>query len=121
MRKLMWVIAVLALTGCGEQAGQGSKKPQAPVVTNPAEVAVPQWDVLVQGSTPQAVSDLTGWLIEHSFVSYVVTQDGKQRVLVGPFNSKAEAETRQAQVAAALVKAKKQNIEALVIEHSSVK
>lgn len=48
MRKLMWVIAVLALTGCGEQAGQGSKKPQAPVVANPAEVAVPQWDVLVQ-------------------------------------------------------------------------
>ncbi|MNR65865.1 hypothetical protein D3C85_1890980 [compost metagenome] len=56
-------------------------------------------------------------MIEHSFVSSVVTQDGKQRVLVGPFNSRAEAEARQADVTAALIKAKKQNIEALVVEH----
>ena len=116
---MIWVIAVLALTGCGERGEQAPKKPKAPVVATQSEVAAPQWDVLVQGSTPQAVSDLAGWLIEHSFVSYVVTRDGKQQVLVGPFSSKAEAEAKQVAVAAALVKAKKQNIEARVIEHSA--
>lgn len=119
MRRMMWVIAVLALAGCGERDQQAAKKPQAPVVSAQNEAAAPQWDVLVQGSTPQAVSDLTGWLIEHSFVSYVVTRDGKQQVLVGPFFNKAEAEAKQIAVAAALVKAKKQNIEAVVVEHSS--
>ena len=120
MRKMVWVIAVLALTGCGQQSGGESKKPQPPIVPAHVEAATPQWDVLVQGETVQAISDLTGWLIEHSFVSYVVTQDGKQRVLVGPFNSKAEAESRQADLIAALVRAKKMNIESLVVEHSTV-
>ena len=119
MRRMMWVIAVLVLAGCGERDQQASKKPQAPVVSTQNEAAAPQWDVLVQGSTPQAVSDLAGWLIEHSFVSYVVTREGKQQVLVGPFSSRAEAEAKQAVVSAALVKAKKQNIETLVIEHSN--
>ncbi|MNF53160.1 penicillin-binding protein activator LpoB [Pseudomonas sp. Irchel s3b6] len=117
MGKMIWMIAVVALVGCGQQAAQEPKKPRAPFISAPAEAATQQWDVLVQGQTVQAVSDLTGWLIEHSFVSSVVTQDGKQRVLVGPFNSRAEAEARQADVTAALIKAKKQNIEALVVEH----
>ncbi|MCU1753049.1 SPOR domain-containing protein [Pseudomonas sp. 6D_7.1_Bac1] len=120
MRKMALVIAVLALTGCGQETSGESKKAQAPVVSAPAVAAAPQWDVLVQGETVQAISDLTGWLIEHSFVSYVVTQDGKQRVLVGPFNSKAEAEARQAELTAALAKAKKMNIESMVVEHGAV-
>ena len=117
---MVWVIAVLALTGCGQQSGGESKKPQPPIAPAQVEAAAPQWDVLVQGETVQAISDLTGWLIEHSFVSYVVTQDGKQRVLVGPFTSKTEAEARQADLTAALARAKKMNIESLVIEHSAV-
>lgn len=36
---------------------------------------------------------------------------------MGPYKSKADAEAKQAEVLAALKKAKKQNIEVLVIEH----
>lgn len=70
----------------------------------------------MRGETTQAVSDLSGWLIEHSFVSNVVRENGKDRILLGPFGSKAEAEARQADLNAALAKAKKMNIESLIIE-----
>jgi cell division protein FtsN len=56
-------------------------------------------------------------LIEHSFISNVVKENGKTRVLLGPFSSKAEAEAKQAEVRAALTRAKKQNIELLIVEH----
>ncbi|WHS62406.1 SPOR domain-containing protein [Pseudomonas sp. G2-4] len=115
MRKLAWVIAVLVLAGCGE--GRDVKAPKPTATSAPAAVAAPQWGVEVRGETPQAVSDLTGWLIEHSFMSSVVRENGKDRVLVGPFSSKAEAEAKQEQVAAALVRAKKRNIEALVVDY----
>jgi Sporulation related domain. len=77
----------------------------------------PQWDLEVRGETPQAVSDLSGWLIEHSFVSNIVKENGKTRILLGPFSSKAEAEAKQTEVRAALTRAKKQNIELLVLDH----
>ncbi|MBA4361857.1 MAG: penicillin-binding protein activator LpoB, partial [Pseudomonas sp.] len=91
-------------------------KPQPAAAATSAQVAGPQWDLEVRGETPQAVSDLSGWLIEHSFVSSIVKENGKTRILLGPFNSKAEAEAKQAEVAAALTRAKKQNIEVLVLE-----
>ena len=115
MRKLVWVVAALVLAGCGEGKNVDAPKPQSAAVTAPAAVA-PQWDLEVRGETPQAVSDLSGWLIEHSFVSNVVVENGKARILVGPFSSKAEAEAKQAEVAAALTRAKKQNVELLVLE-----
>lgn len=114
VRKLAWVIAVLALAGCGEGRDVETPKPAA---TSAPAVAVPQWGVEVRGEIPQAVSDLTAWLIEHSFVSSVVKENGKDRVLVGPFNSKAEAEAKQEQLNAALVRAKKRNIESLVVDY----
>jgi cell division protein FtsN len=49
-------------------------------------------------------------------MSSVVKEDGKVRILMGPYNSKAEAEAKQAEVAAAITRAKKQNIELLVLE-----
>ena len=117
MRKLVWVIAALVLTGCGEGKNVNAAKPQSAVVSAPA-AAAPQWDLEVRGETPQAVSDLSGWLIEHAFVPTVIKDStGKARILIGPFNSQAEAEARNVQVADALVKAKKQNIESVVIEH----
>ncbi|WP_347905278.1 SPOR domain-containing protein [Pseudomonas purpurea] len=113
------VIAVLALAGCGEAKSPDAPKVQAPAATATAPVAAAQqWDVLVQGGTVQAVSDLAGWLIEHGFIAYVVKQDGKDRILLGPFDSKAEAEARQVQLTEALTKAKKQNIESKVVEHA---
>jgi cell division septation protein DedD len=114
------VIAVLALAGCGEGKDASNQKAPATAVSvqasAPAVAAGPQWDLEVRGETTQAVSDLSGWLIEHSFVSNVVRENGKDRILLGPFGSKAEAEARQADLNAALTKAKKMNIESLIIE-----
>lgn len=117
MRKLVLVIAVLALAGCGE--GKHVEAPKSAPVTQiaPAQSSAPQWDLEVRGETPQAVSDLSGWLIEHQFMSNVVREtNGNTRILMGPYASKAEAEAKQAEVNAALLRAKKQNIEVLVLE-----
>ncbi|WP_242209081.1 MULTISPECIES: SPOR domain-containing protein [unclassified Pseudomonas] len=118
MRKLVWVVAALVLAGCGEGKNVDAPKPQSTTVTASAAAAAPQWDLEVRGETPQAVSDLSGWLIEHAFVPTVIKDSsGKTRILIGPFNSQAEAEARKVQVDAALVKAKKQNIESVLVEH----
>lgn len=117
MRKMVLVIAVLALAGCGEGKSVEAQKPQPAAATTASVVSAPQWDLEVRGETPQAVSDLSGWLIEHSFVSNIVKENGKTRILLGPFSSKAEAEAKQTEVRAALTRAKKQNIELLVVDH----
>jgi len=120
VRKLVWVVAALVLAGCGEGKNADAPKPQSAAVTAPAQAAAaaPQWDLEVRGETPQAVSDLSGWLIEHAFVPTVIKDSsGKTRILIGPFNSQAEAEARKVQVDAALVKAKKQNVESVLVEH----
>jgi cell division septation protein DedD len=119
VRKLVWVVAALVLAGCGEGKNADAAKPQSAAVTAPAAAAAaPQWDLEVRGETPQAVSDLSGWLIEHAFVPTVIKDSsGKTRILIGPFNSQAEAEARKVQVDAALVKAKKQNVESVLVEH----
>ena len=119
MRKMVWLFAVLALAGCGEGKGIDGQKPKPAVVSAPATFSGPQWDLEVRGETTQAVSDLSGWLIEHSFVSSVVKENGKTRILLGPFNSKAETEAKQAEVVAALTRAKKQNVEVLVLERAA--
>jgi len=120
VRKMALVIAVLALAGCGEGKEASTQKTPSSAVSvqasAPVPAAGPQWDLEVRGETTQAVSDLSGWLIEHSFVSNVVRENGKDRILLGPFGSKAEAEARQADLNAALTKAKKMNIESLIIE-----
>ncbi|AKV07855.1 sporulation protein [Pseudomonas fluorescens NCIMB 11764] len=116
MRKMALVIAVLALAGCGEGKSVEAQKPQPAATAAPVVAAAPQWDLEVRGEITQAVSDLSGWLIEHSFVASVVKENGKTRILMGPYNSKAEAEAKQTEVRAALTRAKKQNIELLVIE-----
>nr|WP_277930534.1 MULTISPECIES: SPOR domain-containing protein [unclassified Pseudomonas] len=115
---MVWVVAALVLAGCGEGKNVDAPKPQSTTVTASAAAAAPQWDLEVRGETPQAVSDLSGWLIEHAFVPTVIKDSsGKTRILIGPFNSQAEAEARKVQVDAALVKAKKQNIESVLVEH----
>ncbi|HEF4758243.1 TPA: SPOR domain-containing protein [Pseudomonas putida] len=120
MRKMVLVMAVLALAGCGEGKHVEAPKPAPAAAAAPAQATGPQWDLEIRGETPQAVSDLSGWLIEHNFMSNVVRENGKVRVLMGPFNSKAEAEAKQVEVAAAIAKAKKQNIELLILERSIV-
>lgn len=118
VRKLAWVVAVLVLAGCGEGRDAQAPKPKQAASSAPAAAtAAPQWGVEVRGEIPQAVSDLTSWLIEHSFVSNVVREDGKDRVLVGPFSSREQAEAKREQVNAALVRAKKRNIESRVVDY----
>ncbi|AZC30048.1 hypothetical protein C4K38_2087 [Pseudomonas chlororaphis subsp. piscium] len=119
MRTVAMMMAVLALAGCGEGKKVEVDKKAAPVVQAqpPQTAATPQWDVLVAGTLPQATSDLAGWLIEHGIISYVVVEDGKDRVLIGPFDSQAEAEAKKAELVEKLTKAKKRNIEPQVIEH----
>jgi len=118
VRKLVWMVAALVLAGCGEGKSVDVQKPKTAVAAAPAAASAPQWDVEVRGETPQAVSDLSGWLIEHAFVPTVIKDSsGKTRILIGPFNSQAEAEARKVQMDAALVKAKKQNIESVIVEH----
>lgn len=122
VRKMILVTVILALAGCGEGKSADTPKPQ--VAVTPAIAAEqqsgPQWDLEVRGESSQAVSDLSGWLIEHGYMSNVVKENGKTRVLMGPFNSRAEAEAKQDQVRASLTKAKQQNIELLVLERPSV-
>ncbi|MEJ5058088.1 MULTISPECIES: SPOR domain-containing protein [unclassified Pseudomonas] len=119
MRNFVLIMAVLALAGCGEGKSVDAPKPQVAPIAAPAQATGPQWDLEVRGATPQAVSDLSGWLIEHNFMSSVVKENGEVRILMGPFNSKVEAEAKQAEVAAAVTRAKKQNIELLVLERSA--
>ena len=90
MRRLSIMVAVLMLAGCGADEPDKPAKAQATAVV---QVAAPQWDVLV--AEPKAVSDLTDRLIEHGFPSFVAVRDGKERVLLGPFNSRAEAEEKR--------------------------
>lgn len=116
MRKMAWVVAVLALAGCGEGKSVDAQKPQPAAAVAPAVATAPQWDLEVRGEITQAVSDLSGWLIEHSFIASVIKENGKTRILMGPYNSKAEAEAKQEEVRAALIRAKKQDIELLIIE-----
>ncbi len=98
VRATFMVVAVLALAGCGAGEPDKPAKVQAPAVqVSTAQSAAPQYDVLVED--PKAVSDLTDRLIEHGFASFVAVRDGKQRVLLGPFDSKAAAEEKRAQLA----------------------
>ena len=118
MRKLVWMVAALALAGCGEGKSVDVQKPKTAVAAASAAASAPQWDLEVRGETPQAVSDLSGWLIEHAFVPTVIKDSsGKTRILIGPFNSQADAQARKVEVDAALVKAKKQNVESVIVEH----
>lgn len=118
---MLAALAVVGLAGCGEgKRVEVSKNAAGAAQDQPAVIATSaQWDVLVGSELPQAVSDLTGWLIEHGIMSNVVTVDGKQRVLVGPFASRAEAEAKKSEVVEKLVKAKKRDIDVTVIEHQS--
>jgi len=65
----------------------------------------------------QAITDLTAWLLEHGFNFYIVKEDGKDVVLLGPFQTRAEAEAKQALLTEKLARAKKNDTESQIIEH----
>ncbi|QJI29987.1 SPOR domain-containing protein [Pseudomonas sp. ADAK18] len=122
MRKVAMAIAVLALAGCGE--GRSVDAPKAkPAVTEAqpqaSTIAAQEWDVWVgpPDHKLQALTDLTAWLLEHGFSFYLVKEDGKDQVLLGPFSTKVEAEAKQVQLTEKLARAKKNDTVSEVIEH----
>ena len=124
MRKVAMAIAVLALAGCGE--GKRVDAPKAkPAVTESqpqtGAIAAQEWDVWVgpPDHKLQALTDLTAWLLEHGFSFYIVKEDGKDEVLLGPFATKAEAEAKQVLLTEKLARAKKNDTESQVIEHKT--
>ncbi|MTD19611.1 SPOR domain-containing protein [Pseudomonas sp. CCM 7891] len=122
MRKVAMAVVVLALTGCGEGRSVDAPKTK-PTVTEAqpqaSAIAAQEWDVWVgpPDHKLQALTDLTAWLLEHGFSFYLVKEDGKDQVLLGPFSTKAEAEAKQAQLTEKLLKAKKNDTVSQVIEH----
>jgi cell division septation protein DedD len=116
-------IAVLALAGCGE--GKSVDAPKAKPAATESQpqtgaIAAQEWDVWVgpPDHKLQAITDLTAWLLEHGFSFYIVKVDGKDEVFLGPFASKAEAEAKQTLLTEKLARAKKNDTESQVIEHT---
>ena len=123
MRKVAMAIAVLALAGCGEGKSVDTPRAKPAVTENQPQtgaIAAQEWDVWVgpPDHKLQALTDLTAWLLEHGFNFYIVKEDGKDEVLLGPFASKAEAEAKQALLTEKLARAKKNDTESQVIEHN---
>ncbi|MFL1491407.1 SPOR domain-containing protein [Pseudomonas antarctica] len=124
MRKVAMAMAVLALAGCGEGKSVEAPKAKPAVAENQAQtgaIAAQEWDVWVgpPDHKLQAITDLTAWLLEHGFNFYIVKEDGKDQVLLGPFASKAEAEAKQTLLTEKLARAKKNDTESQVIEHKT--
>lgn len=99
MRKTVMIMAVLALAGCDaggsksaqsqpspQQASQSTAAPQVPV----SEVARPKW--FIQMNSREAVSDTSAWLLERGYAPVIVVIDGKQQMLLGPYESDAQAQ-----------------------------
>ncbi|RMT85529.1 hypothetical protein ALP39_01072 [Pseudomonas marginalis pv. marginalis] len=122
MRKVAMAIAVLALAGCGE--GKPVDAPKAkPAVTESqpqtGAIAAQEWDLRVgpPDHKLQAITDLTAWLLEHGFNFYIVKVDGKDDVLLGPFETRAEAEAKQTLLNEKMARAKKTDTISEIIEH----
>ncbi|MGE1151671.1 SPOR domain-containing protein [Pseudomonas sp. MAFF 730085] len=124
MRKVAMAIAVLALAGCGEGKPVEAPKAKPSVIESqpqPGALAAQEWDVWVgpPDHKLQALTDLTAWLLEHGFNFYIVKEDGKDQVLLGPFATQAEAEAKQALLTEKLARAKKGDTVSQVIEHKA--
>lgn len=103
MRKMAMMVAVLMLAGC--DGGKPATPAKVPATDSVAEAPTPassQWTIRVH--LKEALSDMTYWLVEHHYPSYVVKVEGKEVVMIGPFDSQAAAETAKTDIDAALVK-----------------
>lgn len=103
MRKMAMMVAVVMLAGC--DAGKPAPAPKVSTAESVAEAptpASPQWTIRVH--LKEALSDMTYWLVEHHYPSYVVKVEGKEVVMIGPFESQEVAKKAKADIDAALVK-----------------
>ncbi|CAM3087745.1 hypothetical protein [Pseudomonas floridensis] len=93
MRKTVMMMAMLALAGCDAGNSRAPAKEKAQDAVQTAPVSGPQW--FLQMNSREAVSDTSAWLLERSYAPIIVTIDGKQQMLVGPYPSQAEAEEQR--------------------------
>jgi len=103
VRKMAMMVAVVMLAGC--DAGKPAPAPKVSTADSVAEAptpASPQWTIRVH--LKEALSDMTYWLVEHHYPSYVVKVEGKEVVMIGPFESQEVAEKAKTDIDAALVK-----------------
>ena len=103
MRKMAMMVAVLMLAGC--DGGKPSPTTQAPPGDAVAEAPTPtshQWTIRVH--LKEALSDMAYWLVEHHYPSYVVKVDGREVVMIGPFESQDVAVKAKTDIDAALAK-----------------
>jgi hypothetical protein len=105
------IMAVLAMAGC--DAGN-SKDKQAPSSQSQAQIqarqarqaeapaAGPKW--FIQMNSREAVSDISAWLLERGYAPVIVVVEGKQQMLVGPYESEAAAQEQRVVLQAKVAK-----------------
>lgn len=106
MRKMAMMVAVLMLAGC--DAPKPAPTRSASTVDAAAEAptpASPHWTIRVH--LKEALSDMVYWLAEHHYPSYVVKVDGKEVVIIGPFDTQAEAAQAKTEIDAAMAKSRR--------------
>jgi hypothetical protein len=100
---MVMMVAVLMLAGCdGGKPAAPAKVSSQPPVEQPVQHST-QWTIQVE--LKEALSDMTYWLVEHHYPSYVAKIDGKETVMIGPFDSQAAAEKAKTDIDAAMAKA----------------
>ncbi|EGH69947.1 Uncharacterized protein Precursor [Pseudomonas syringae pv. syringae] len=65
----------------------------------------------------EAVSDSSAWLLERSYAPIIVDVDGKQQVLIGPYESQAKAEEERVALQAKVTKSHR-FAEPSVVQHT---
>ncbi|EFW80763.1 hypothetical protein QCD83_04795 [Pseudomonas savastanoi pv. phaseolicola] len=118
MRKTVMMIVVLALAGCdaGSSRAPAREKAQDAAVTAP--VSTPQW--FIQMNSREAVSDTSAWLLERSYAPVIVDIDGKQQLLIGPYESQAQAEEQRVLLQAKVSKSHR-FAEPSVVQHARLR
>ncbi|QHF05774.1 hypothetical protein N015_12040 [Pseudomonas asturiensis] len=86
-------MAMLALAGCDAGNSRATARDKAQDAATTAPATAPQW--FIQMNSREAVSDTSAWLLERSYAPIIVSIDGKQQLLVGPYPSQAEAEEQR--------------------------
>jgi cell division septation protein DedD len=96
------MMAVLALAGCDVGNTPPPPKVQAATTVDASQKAAARWEIQVNAN--EAVSDISAWLLERGYPPYLVTLDGKQQLLIGPYESQEQAEQKRTELLAKVAK-----------------
>lgn len=103
MRKTAVMVAVLMLAGCDGGAPAQPARGESPSGASVSQPSAPQW--MIQITSKEALSDISAWLIERGYPPRVVKVEGKDTLLVGPFESEAEARDKSDEMNGKMIKA----------------